>query len=154
MKILGIVLQTILFGYLTAANASVRDEYLRRENEKEIYKNKSEMCFRNKDNKGLIVEYFWSRGSYQYFAVNEPYLELWEDCNLVIRYEFGKVYNYGNANRMELELFYADEPCIPGFKCSNYIIDIYIEEDGDIERRTLPAGNFADNKTIWRILSY
>ena len=41
MNILRIVLQTILFSYLTAANASVRDEYLRRESVKEIYKNLS-----------------------------------------------------------------------------------------------------------------
>ena len=159
MNILRIVLQTILFSYLTAANASVRDEYLRRENQKEIYRNKSEMCLRNKKNVIYSTTGLGS-GLYKYIAVNEPYLELWKDCNLLMRYEFGEVYiikdivRSWNTNRVELELFYTNNPCNTEFYCDKYIIDIYIEkEDGYITKRTFPTGDPTGDAEIWLIIS-
>ena len=89
---------------------------------------------------------------FRYIVVNEPYLELWVNCNIVRSYKFGTTYSRGSDYRFELEAFYDNEPCQPGFFCRKYLVDMYVEKNGEIERKTLPAGNYFDSSTFWTIL--
>ncbi len=158
MKFLKIFLQIVLCGYISAASASVKDEYNRRENELRIKNNNSLQCLQNQQEKGVVLWFMRNRDvyyeyEYDYVVVNGAYLEIWENCNIVRSYEFGTTYNRGPNFKFELELFYEDEElCASGRPCRNYFVNMYVKDSDEINLKTLPSGIWHDDYIFWKIL--